>query len=107
MQITDRRQLLPKKKITEISRISQLSKLKDPDKLVEHNQSYESLHSLASEHRIESRLCSGNGIERIYQLPGDNKATRWLSTMCGKSCNDETLWIKLIDFLESGGVKNS
>ena len=80
--------LLPKKKITEISRISQLWKLNNPDKLVNALTQIinimKDLQMLASEHGIDSRLYSGNGIERIYQLLGDNRVTRWLSTMCGE-----------------------
>ena len=88
--------LLLKKKVTEISRVHQLWKLKDPDKLVEALSriinTVKYLQRLASEHGIESRLYSGNGIERIYQLLGNNRVTRWLSVMCGESYNDETLW---------------
>ena len=58
------------------------------------------LQRLASEHGIESRLYSGNDIERIYQLLSNNRVTRWPSTMCGELYDDETLWNKLIDFLE-------
>ena len=80
--------LLPKTKITEISRISQLWKLNNPDKLVDALTQIinimKDLQMLASEHGIDSRLYSGNGIERIYQLLGDNRVTRWLSTMCGE-----------------------
>ena len=50
---------------------------------------------LASEHGIASRLYSGNGIERIYQLLGNNRV-RWFSTLCGESYNDKTSWIKIV-----------
>ena len=96
--------LLLKKKIAENSKIRQLWKLKDPDKLVKAFSriinSMKDLQRLASEHGIESRLCSRNGIERIYQFHGDNRVTRQPSAMCGESYDDETLWIKLIDVLE-------
>ena len=96
--------LLLKKKIAEISRISQLWKLQDPSKLAEALSriinAMKDLQRLASEHGIESLLYRGNGLERIYQLLGDNRVTRWLFIMCGESQNDETLWIKLIDSLE-------
>ena len=49
------------------------------------------LQRLASEHGIESRLYSGNGCERIYQPLGNNRVTRWFSTMCGKSYYSGTL----------------
>lgn len=52
---------------------------------------------LASGHRTE--VISG-GIERICQFSDENRVTRWLSTMCEKSCNGETLWIQLTEILE-------
>ena len=64
--------LVLKKKIAEISRISQFWKLKDPDRLLEALiqiiNTMKNLQGLASEHRTESQLFSGNGIERMYQL---------------------------------------
>lgn len=30
----------------------------------------------------------------------NNIVRTWFSAMCGESCDDKTLWIKLIDFLE-------
>ena len=40
------------------------------------------LECLASEHHIESKLHSGDGLEGIYQLLNDNEVTRWLSKLC-------------------------
>ena len=91
--------LLLKKKITEISRIGQLWKVNDLDKLAEAlswiTNTMKDLERIASEHGIESKLYSSNGIERIYQCLGNNRVTRW-----GESYDDETLWTKLIDFSE-------
>ena len=62
--------LLLKKKITEISRIGQLWKINDLDKLAEAlswiTNTMKDLERIASEHGIESKLYSSNGIERIY-----------------------------------------
>ena len=62
--------LLLKKKIAEMSKISQFWKLKDPDPVeaLSHiiNNMTE-LPKLGSEHGIESKLHTGNGIERVYQ----------------------------------------
>ena len=74
--------LLLKKKVSEINKISQLSKLKDTEKVVaalsQIINTMKDLIRLASEHHIESKLCSGDGLERLYQLLGDNRVTRWL-----------------------------
>ena len=68
--------LLLKKKLSEISTINQLSKLKDTERVVaalsQIINTVKDLQRLASEHHIESKLYSGDGLERIYQLPGDN-----------------------------------
>ena len=58
------------------------------------------LQHLASEHHIESKLYSGDGLERIYQLLGDNQVTRWLSKLCEETYDDHEQWMKLIEFLE-------
>ena len=62
--------LLLKKKIAGMSRISQFWKLKDPDPVEALSQiinNMTELPKLASEHGIESKLHTGNGIERVYQ----------------------------------------
>ena len=59
------------------------------------------LQRLASEHHIESKLYSGDGLERIYQVFGDNRITRWLSKLCDETYDDHEQWMKLIEFLEN------
>ena len=46
------------------------------------------LQCLASEHHIESKLYSGDELEHIYQLLGDNRVTRWLSKLCEETYDD-------------------
>ena len=58
------------------------------------------LEHLASEHNIQAILYSGDGIDRIYQLLGDNHITRWLSTICDDTYSDQDLWSELTEFLE-------
>ena len=58
------------------------------------------LQRLASEHHIESKLYSGDGLERIYQLLGDNRVTRWLSKLCQETYDDLEQWMKLKEFLK-------
>ena len=58
------------------------------------------LEHLACEHNIQARLYSGDGLDRIYQLLGDNHVTRWLSTICDDTYNGQELWSKLTEFLE-------
>ena len=58
------------------------------------------LQHLASEHHIESKLYSGDGLERIHQLLGDNRVTRWLSKLFEETYDDHEQQMKLIEFLE-------
>ena len=58
------------------------------------------LKKLASDHGIKSKLCSSDGFEKIYQLLGDSRMTRWLAIVCEEAYDDEELWLKLIEFLE-------
>ena len=66
----------------------------------QNDNTMKDLEHLACEHNIQARLCSGDGLDRIYQLLGDNRVTRWLSTICDDTCNDQELWSKLTEFLE-------
>ena len=58
------------------------------------------LYQLAEQHNIKSRLYSGDRLERIYQMMGDSRVTRWLSTICEVEYNDEQTWHHLVEFLE-------
>ena len=58
------------------------------------------LYQLAEKHNIKSRLHNGDGLERICQMMGDSRVTRWLSTICEVEYNDEQTWHHLIEFLE-------
>ena len=95
---------LLKKKLSEVSKISQLSKLKDTERSVaalsQIINTMKDLQRLTSEHHIQSKLYSGDGWERIYQLLGDNRVTRWYSKLCEETYDDHEQWIKLIEFLE-------
>ena len=58
------------------------------------------LKKLASDHVIKSKLCSGDGLEKIYQLLSDSRMTRRLAIVCEEAYDDEELWLKLNEFLE-------
>ena len=78
--------LLLKKKLSQIENISQLWKIRDQEKLVDALSKIinlmRDLYQLAEQHNIKSRLYSGDRLERIYQMMGDRRVTRWLSTNC-------------------------
>ena len=50
------------------------------------------LKKLASDHVIKSKLCSGDGLEKIYQLLSDSRMTRRLAIVCEEAYDDEELW---------------
>ena len=83
---------------------SQLWKLKDTERVVaalsQIINKMKDLQCLASEHHIKSKLYSGDGLEHIYQLLGNNRVIRWLSKLCEETYDDHEQWMKLIEFLE-------
>ena len=64
--------LLLKKKLAQLENISQLWKIRDQEKLVDALSKIinmmRDLHQLAEQHNIKSRLYSGDGLERVYQI---------------------------------------
>ena len=85
--------LVLKKKLSQTGNISQLWKIRDQEKLVDAlskimNMMRE-LHQLVEQHNIKSKLYSGHRLERIYQMMGDSRVTRWLSTIYEVEYNDE------------------
>ena len=93
-----------KRKLAEIGKINNLWKIRDTEKIVEALNkiinTMKDLKKLASDHGIKSKLYSGDGLEKIYQLLGDSRMTRWLAIVCEEAYDDEELWLKLVEFLE-------
>ena len=102
---------LVKKKLFHLGKKNQIWKLKDSEKMLEALSKMinfmKDLEHLAYEHNIQARLYSGDGINRIYQLLGDNRVTRWLSTICDDTYNDQELWSKLTEILEKSWEFNN
>ena len=55
---------------------------------------------ISTKHSIEQRLYNGDGLEIIYNLMGDARMTRWLTSISEETLVDEELWARLIKFLE-------
>ena len=58
------------------------------------------LIKVAKQHNIEAKLYNGDGLEIIYNSMGDNRVTRWLTSICDDELADEQLWGRLLKFLE-------
>ena len=98
--------LLLKKKLSQIGNISQIWKIRDQEKMIDAlnkiiNMMRE-LYQLPEQHSIKSSLYSGDGLERIYQMMGDSRVTRWLSTICDVEYYHEQTWHHQIEYLERG-----
>lgn len=52
--------------------------------------------NLATKHKIKDRLCTSEGLAKIYNLLGNNKLTRCLSYSNDAQLNGEKEWLKLI-----------
>ena len=72
--------LFLKRKLAQIGKINNLWKIRDTEKIVEALKkiinTMKDLEKLASDHSIKSKLYSGDGLEKIYQLLVDNRMTR-------------------------------
>ena len=92
------------KKLSELKNIEGTWKLKDPSKVAEALTRIinimKDLMKLASKHKIEGRLYHSDALDKIYNLLGDNRVTRWLSSSYDSTKEDHELWDQLIGFLE-------
>ena len=97
--------ILLSNKVAEIGEIDGLWKHKDPEKVISGlckilNLMKDLMH-LAEEHSIESKLYHGDALEKITELMGEGRFTRWLSVVCEKDLSSERAqWDELILFLE-------
>ena len=95
--------VLLSKKLQTLSK-SDLTKTRDPEKLVYAISSLANMlrevMSLAKQHKIESNLYYGDALQRIYQLLGDGRLTRFLSSTAEEELNEKQTWEKLLKFLE-------
>ena len=92
------------KKLSSVQSIGPLWKIKDIEKLKMALMSLingmSDLMSLAKYHDIEGKLYFGDGIDKIYELMGDFRVTKWLTNTCDMNLDGEQLWKELISFLE-------
>ena len=92
------------KKLQMLSDKDPLYRIKDPEKLIQAITSIiniiKELMRLAEEHHLEESLLYGDGLNRIYDLIGDNRLTRWLSSISDEVLSPKTTWLRLINFLE-------
>lgn len=56
---------------------------------------------LASDHEIENRLNYREGIDRIYNLLGDYRLTKWFTSISEKELSEKSTWKELLLFLEA------
>ena len=92
------------KKLEEISKIRFGWQSKDSEKSIEDLQRMinliTDLMDLSKQHRIENALYYGDGLEKIFKLLGQGRATRWISEACDKELSNEESWKSVKVFLE-------
>ena len=97
--------LLLKRKFTEVDSINDLSKIRNPEKVSNSLSKLinviRDLLKLAADHDIEDKLYHGDGLDRIYQLMGDERLTKWLTHISDKNLSIKRTWTSLVAFLES------
>ena len=98
--------LLLKGKLSEIESVGSLSKTKNAEKVSESLAKLvnimRDLMKLARDHKIEEKLYSGDGLDKVYNLLGDDRLTKWLTSIADREdITDKRVWTNLIAFLES------
>ena len=86
------------KNMTPIHKTKNSDELKDG--LVDLINGIRDLIKVAKRHGIEAKLYNGEGLDVVYSSMGDNRVTRWLTSICEEDLVDEALWLRLLKFLE-------
>ena len=84
------------RKLEEISKIRFGWQSKDSEKSIEGLQRMinliTDLMDLSKQHKVENELYYGDGLEKIFKLLGQGRATRWISETCDKELSNEESW---------------
>ena len=79
-------------------------RIKDPAQIIQAITTIvniiKELLKLAEDHQLEESLLYGDGLNRIYNLIGDSRLTRWLSSIADETLSPKTTWLRFINFLE-------
>ena len=90
-------------KLAELNNIDQLSRQREPVKIVDALSKLihlmKDLLQLSKRHSIENKLYYGGGINKVYQLMGENRLNRWL-TIAKVQDEGEEQWLEVVEFLE-------
>ena len=83
-----------REKLFHLGKINEFWKLKDLEKIKQTMSKI--INTMNDQHlvcevNISARLHNGDGLDKIYQLLGDNRVTTWLSTIWGHTYNDQDL----------------
>ena len=91
-------------KLDEVSKFDLGVKGKDSQKTVDSLYqlitAMKDLEKMSQKHDIENDLYYGDGLERIMQLLGDHRVTRWVSKTCELDLTRQAKWTNLVEFLE-------
>ena len=92
------------KLLAEVSNMKPVCKMKNSeevkDGLVNLINGTRDLIKVAKQHSIEAKLYNGNGLDIIYDSMGEQRVTRWITSICEEDLGDEALWQRLLRFLE-------
>ncbi len=98
------KKVLLQKNLSDVTKSAAFLKSKDPEQLkqglMKLINTMNDLIKLAEKHNIENKLYNGDGINTIYSLLGENRLTRWLTSISDVDVEEKDLWTRLIRFLE-------
>ena len=92
------------KVLTEVKNMKPICKMKGSveikDGLVNLINGTRDLIKIAEEHDIEAKLYNGDGLDIIYDSMGEQRVTRWITSICEEDLTDKDLWQRLLRYLE-------
>ena len=90
--------------LTEVKNMKPICKMKGgeevKDGLVNLINGTRDLIKVAEEHDIEAKLYNGEGLDIIYDSMGEQRVTRWITSICEEDLTDKDLWQRLLRYLE-------
>ena len=96
--------IMLQKKMKQLKLVDPIWKLKEPERVIDGITKVinlmKELMKLSEKHKIQARLYHGDTINFIYKILGDNRVTRWFSSIYEETLDEEETWLKLIEFLQ-------
>ena len=92
------------KRLQQLTKMDGIGKPNNPEKMINNVSRLVNMLNdvkrLARKHHIEEHLYYGDGLTKVYQLIGDSRTTKFLTSICDDDLQQREVWDKLIPFLD-------